>query len=386
MIINVSTMQRLLKIISPFLYLLTHLFLKNSKKICFGGWFGEKYTDSSKYIFEYASKESEYEVIWICKSEELVTHIRSEGFNAFHAYTLHGLYHQLTAKTFICNVSSRDFCAFCISKLSYLVQLGHGMPLKSAFSDRLSTFGVLKKIIRDRTIDSYKLVAISSPFFLDVIKYQYRKDLSGIIEIPEARCDGLAVDVESLNLLDEKYDLESCTKVALYMPTHRSEGKSIEVVKSALVDLDLLAAELPGLKILVNFHFYDRTLAKSLDKYANITLITEDVDTAPLMARSDLLIGDYSGVIFDYLYLDKPTVAYVPDFENYLSQIRGLYFDLNDIYTFVCPEVKSLRKSIVRIMTDDILELNNINIYGSSAAPGGLSGIAFKSIVDRLQL
>ncbi|MBR1864290.1 MAG: CDP-glycerol glycerophosphotransferase family protein [Ruminococcus sp.] len=53
----------------------------------------------------------------------------------------------------------------------------------------------------------------------------------------------------------------------------------------------------------------------------------ETIPTERLFAVADLLITDYSSVVFDYLAYSKPFVFFVPDKEEYLAK-RGLYVDL----------------------------------------------------------
>ena len=46
-----------------------------------------------------------------------------------------------------------------------------------------------------------------------------------------------------------------------------------------------------------------------------------------LYLAADVLVTDYSSVMFDYAVLDRPIVIYAPDWEAY-RMIRGVYFDL----------------------------------------------------------
>ena len=50
---------------------LTGLVPKDKNLILFSAWFGEKYADSSMYLFEYFLKNSQYTVYWFSKNREL---------------------------------------------------------------------------------------------------------------------------------------------------------------------------------------------------------------------------------------------------------------------------------------------------------------------------
>ena len=46
-----------------------------------------------------------------------------------------------------------------------------------------------------------------------------------------------------------------------------------------------------------------------------------------LYLAADVLITDYSSVMFDYAVLDRPLVIFAPDWPAY-RELRGVYFDL----------------------------------------------------------
>jgi CDP-glycerol glycerophosphotransferase len=52
-----------------------------------------------------------------------------------------------------------------------------------------------------------------------------------------------------------------------------------------------------------------------------------DVDIAQLYLITDLLITDYSSVMFDFANLDRPMLFYAYDLSHYRDQLRGFYFD-----------------------------------------------------------
>ena len=46
-----------------------------------------------------------------------------------------------------------------------------------------------------------------------------------------------------------------------------------------------------------------------------------------IMIASDILVSDYSGILFDYSIMQKPIFLWPYDFEKY-NKVRGLYMDL----------------------------------------------------------
>ena len=50
-------------------------------------------------------------------------------------------------------------------------------------------------------------------------------------------------------------------------------------------------------------------------------------DINDLFLAADVLITDYSSVMFDFAVLDRPIYLLTPDLDTYRDQLRGFYFD-----------------------------------------------------------
>ena len=100
-------------------------------------------------------------------------------------------------------------------------------------------------------------------------------------------------------------------KVALYAPTFRGtadeagEGDTDDVAR-------LLESELPD-------DWYLMVSAHPHAREGKSRFCSEE-----LMLIADVLITDYSSIIFDYLFLKKPVILYAPDYEEF-GRLRGFY-------------------------------------------------------------
>ncbi len=113
-------------------------------------------------------------------------------------------------------------------------------------------------------------------------------------------------------------------RVVLYAPTWREDRDEMVDLLDVAAFADLLPA---GHVLLVRGH--SRTLAFGQDLRAErLVDVTTYPDVADLMLIADLLVTDYSSVMFDFVTTDKPMVFYVPDLEHYGDVLRGFYFDL----------------------------------------------------------
>jgi CDP-glycerol glycerophosphotransferase (TagB/SpsB family) len=94
------------------------------------------------------------------------------------------------------------------------------------------------------------------------------------------------------------------------------------------LDLVSFAAELPADHVLL-VRGHSRTLAFGQDLRAERLIdVTSYPDVADLMLIADVLVTDYSSVMFDFAATDRPMVFFTPDLAHYEDVLRGFYFDL----------------------------------------------------------
>lgn len=77
---------------------------------------------------------------------------------------------------------------------------------------------------------------------------------------------------------------------------------------------------------------------------------TNHPDINDLLLAADLLITDYSSVMFDYVVTGKPVLFLVPDIEEYRDQTRGFCFDLEEVAPGpVCRSSDELMDALSRL-------------------------------------
>ena len=59
-------------------------------------------------------------------------------------------------------------------------------------------------------------------------------------------------------------------------------------------------------------------------------LINQNLSINELINAFDLLITDYSSVMFDFSVLKRPMMFYTYDYERYEKDLRGFYFDMKE--------------------------------------------------------
>ena len=172
--------------------------------------------------------------------------------------------------------------------------------------------------------------------------------------------------------------MELCTsfdltgkKLVVYMPTWR--GKVIQVDdKGQTVELQELLQEIDALMpenymVLAKLH---RLNQNELDysEFQHIIPFPEGYDTYDVLNASDILVTDYSSVMFDFLPTHKKIVLFCYDKDDYIEN-RGCYFDMDELPFPIVTDTEALVKEICSPKQyEDEKEIEKYNKYDSMSS------------------
>lgn len=114
-------------------------------------------------------------------------------------------------------------------------------------------------------------------------------------------------------------------RVAIYAPTFRDREPGRWLHGAGLPAMaDALAAR--GDLLLVNLHPLEAPAQPALQQaHPQVRFTRPHTDLYPLLRETDLLVTDYSSLMFDYLPLDRPMLFYRPDHDDYVRGSRPLH-------------------------------------------------------------
>jgi CDP-glycerol glycerophosphotransferase len=147
------------------------------------------------------------------------------------------------------------------------------------------------------------------------------------LEVGYPRNDVLArADPDEVAAARAELGLAPGQRVVLVAPTHR------EYLAGYVPTLDVaaLAEGLgPETVVLDRRHYFYGTEPRleHLQSEGRVLDVSDHPAVERLCLAADLLVSDYSSIIFDYAVLDRPIVVHAPDWEVYRT-MRGTYFDL----------------------------------------------------------
>lgn len=117
-------------------------------------------------------------------------------------------------------------------------------------------------------------------------------------------------------------------RVVLYAPTWRDDR--IELVD--YLDVSKLAADLgDGYVVLLRAHSRVIRVGSAAKVGRGVIDVSTYPNTTELLLIADVMITDYSSIMFDYAVTGRPMIFFTPDMDEYRDQLRGVYLDLEQV-------------------------------------------------------
>ena len=250
-------------------------------------------------------------------------------------------YHQLMnrAKYFISNV---NFPGDLVKREGQVhVQTQHGTPLKTMGTDLRHYPVAAKDLDLDelmRRVDRWDYNISSNRYSSEIWDRTY-PSLFENLETGFPRNDRLlTADADTVRAIRASLGFDDSHLVVLYAPTFR-DGHDAVRTKDGVVDLggdgihldlDALAAAVGDHgRVLVRTHY---SLSKPVPRAHSDRVVdaSDHPRVEDLQLAADVLISDYSSIMFDYANLDRPIVLLTDDKGQYDAD-RGTYFDITEL-------------------------------------------------------
>lgn len=344
-----NAMQKIKNVIknSPFLgalysgmlgiciFFLRHMIRVNDKQIMFASYSGRQISDTPLAAYQILKADPEFEdyhFVWAVNQPgnfpefEDVEQVKMDSIGYFIQL--------LKSKYWISNASIERLIPFKHPNNIY-IQFWHGVPLKTLghsepdlphLVQRWYDHVELDYLFAYSSYDAEKLHGLFPQTKQVVERGQLRKWLSDQVQ-PD---------------LALKAQLGNDKPVLLYVPTYRND-QQIE----AFLNTDELTDLMHDYQVIYRGHYFsERTDLPGL-------IDGNQFDLYQLFAVADLLITDYSSVMFDFAYWQKPIYLYAPDLENYQAT-RGFFLNPKSLGLPVVESFDDLKTTLTAAepMTD----------------------------------
>ena len=307
----------------------------------FGAWHGRQYADNACHLYRHVrDNERALRGVWLAHDADVVRQVREEGGEAAMAYSLKGILLSLRAGRVLVTHSAEDVNSHA-SLGAELVNLTHGTPLKrmgrDARSRRIGHLTAwfdcyLKRLLPGKRRASRVLVA--SAVGRERMASAYGLDPARVIALGYPRWNAFRTDARAL-LSRHGIETRSHAGILLYAPTVRMQGQgALDLAQGG--ELAALQPWLERERLLLLIRGHASLCMRGLEELMRGRCCIREVpvvqfpDVNALLPAVDMLITDYSSVMYDYACLERPIVLMAPDLETYLDQDVGIYGNYAD--------------------------------------------------------
>ncbi|WP_424356071.1 CDP-glycerol glycerophosphotransferase family protein [Methanobacterium sp. MBAC-LM] len=241
-------------------------------------------------------------------------------------------YHMATSRTIFMDNVFLPFSAVKLKKNTQLIQLWHGTGALKKFGLDYEEGWVKKLAVTTNKNTTHFIVG--SSWMKEVYKTAFGAEDDKIFNIGCPRTDiffNKAALQEKRDEFFSSYPKLSGKKIVLYAPTFRDEEYNTSEIKIHL-DIDKLMSNLddnyvlglrlhPRISDKVNINEYSTPYQDRVFDFSGYNKLNT------LLICSDILITDYSSIIYEYTLMKKPMIFYSYDLSTFEKSGRGFYED-----------------------------------------------------------
>ncbi len=311
------------------------LFVHADKKtILFNSFYGSSYNDSTRVIYEKMTRDQRfkgYRMYWLIddfsKMPEVDPRFLVRDNSVAHVYYL------LKAKYWVSNSTIELVRQVSVPRAGHVyINTWHGIPLKYLGGDELEQNFATKWFSQVQ----FDYLCACNDYDGQIFAHIFPRSAQQIHQVGLPRNESLQQKFtqQQVTALKQKLGVPLDKKVVLYGPTFRDfEVKHYQYKNASLDPTGLDTATLTRIKqryvILNRSHYYvaDNRLSKQPAQDSTFVYdVTDYPQINDLFQIADILVTDYSSLMFDFAILGKPILLLQADLQVYIKR-RGLYMN-----------------------------------------------------------
>ncbi|TDD66489.1 CDP-glycerol:glycerophosphate glycerophosphotransferase [Actinomadura darangshiensis] len=296
--------------------------------VLYDSYSGKQYSDSPRALHEeLVRRDADVEHLWLVRDAQVelpgtARPVRMWGAEWYEAMA--------RSRYIVTNAHLPEW--FVRRDGQTVVQTWHGTPLKRIGFDiedvQFANVRYLEKVAKEVRNWSYLVSpnAFSTPILRRAFRYE-----GEIIETGYPRNDVLASPDGAMlaELVRERLGLPPGKRAVLYAPTWRDDrfygpGKYRLDLR---LDLERAAAALGEDHVLLVRRHPNVVDTVPEDAGGFVRDVSGYPDIADLFLVADVLLTDYSSLMFDYAGTGRPMLFFTYDLDHYRDELRGFYFD-----------------------------------------------------------
>ncbi|OHD38259.1 MAG: hypothetical protein A2015_15065 [Spirochaetes bacterium GWF1_31_7] len=316
----------------------------DKKMVFFESHMGKQYSCMPRAISEYLIENSDYKIIWCFNRPENYQSIK--GVKIIKRLSPQYYYYLARSKYFVLNQPLPRFIKKKYNQI--FLQTWHGTPLKKIGGD--VHYEDIEKV--KAVTHNWNYLISQNSYSTEILKraFFFKKE---VIEEGYPKNDRfLKWDKTKIHEIKKSLKIPFDKKIILYAPTWRDDSRNDFKLQLDLKDIKTKIGN--DWVIILRLHsvLSSKLTSKDIDNQNVFDYSSYDFGEE-LMAISDVMITDYSSIMFDYSVLTKPIIFYAYDLTDYGDKLRGMYLDYHE----------TVPGPVVQNQSDLISEIKNLSSY-----------------------
>ncbi|MBP3414301.1 MAG: CDP-glycerol glycerophosphotransferase family protein [Clostridia bacterium] len=328
------------KIINVFTDIACAFVKRDEKMVVVGGWYGDRFCDNSKAIYLFLTENKEKfgldRVIWHTRNDDVYNQLKRDGYDVEKIGTRAARKSSIKAKYQLI-----DSCGVDIDRLfsgsAVRLEMWHAFPVKRFGGLNEFEKGGIKEAVNTNIHRSelgrwsYFYCLSMSQKHSEINQQAFGVNEEHCIIGPYPRVTYLKGEIGRYMLDCEKETMKKLEslraqgkRVVGYFPTFRDDTEKNDITIETVEKLVEWAKD-NNCCIMTKMHYASSREAGGDDDL--LIALPPASDVYNFIQLADIMISDYSSIVFDYLIMDRPIIFYCFDYDYYLNKDRGFAID-----------------------------------------------------------
>ncbi len=308
------------KIISAILNKLFELFKIKDNKIIFESGFNKADGNPlALYLYIKKNYPDKFRCIWLVSKNTDISNL--EAKDVYYYYKINSYFHQATAKYWIKSQSTSSLIKKRKDQIYLQVEHGGAVFKKCGYDIKGYYPGVPVDFVKEWT---YYIASDrrNAKVMVSATGYEGKVETIGL-----ARSDELVNHTkEMVDKILKKLNLDYSNKrIIMYAPTFREKDLTEYTTKLPIKEFEKQKNDL----FIIKLHPQAKGVDPKIKLPKNVIDLSYYPDVQDLLLISDILISDYSTIVFEFSLLERPTIFYMHDLKEYLMERGGFDLDIN---------------------------------------------------------
>lgn len=299
-------------------------------RILFISYSGKSISGNPLYIYKGLLKHNNnFDYIWGARNHKMNSSVINKNTKIIPFFSMKMIYYFATSRIIISNDYLYDF--FIKRNHQIMIQTWHGGGAYKKIGDSKKKSYIMHNKNIEKSFDMYDYFISSCKMFTNCIIQDGLNYNGNILKIGLPRNDLFFLKESNFNGLRLEFNLHEDWLVVLYAPTFRSNNM-VNVYDIDFRKIKTILEKKYSKKVvfLVRLHHKVKEKISYIQNLPYIIDVSYYPDVQKIIVVSDILITDYSSIMWDFSITHKPCFLYASDLDTYTKN-PGFYIKNNDL-------------------------------------------------------